>query len=384
MGYIEYGEKRGGQKMLILKDIGNDKVKVISVYRKVTGEGLKEAKDVIDLVGVVPDVEIPLLSTVTEQQAIELFAEVGAVVSSKIPNTIVKNTFDEAVLSEKNSSKEVENGKKNMPDEEQHASEILNMGTLGRDETLKNLIEAGKIAKNLQEWSDEKVNIYRQISYEKKEAEAIKNAISKEAKKKMWVIPLIVGIATVWMYGLGLFLGLILYFARKKKIVEADLELHKAENEANYQAYFSKNVIPLQERLDKVEKDLDELYTSGEVQWASDFVGSDMFEYHIISDLYDLIKSRRADNLKEALNLYDSAQHQVRMEEMQAAIQNASEIQAAESVKQTALSQQIEKNTHQTATAAKATAYHTRQIQRNTRDIQRNTKNIDQNTRRFR
>lgn len=363
--------------MLILKDVGNDKVKVISVYRKVTGEGLKEAKDAIDLVGEIPDVEVPLLSTITEEQAIELFAEVGAIALNKRLNTIEKNTFDEAVISEKIINKDIETEKKNVADESQHTFGSLNMGTLGRDETLKNLVEAGKIAKNLQEWSDEKVELYRQISFEKKEAEAIRNAISKEAKKKMWVLPLVVGIATIWILGLGLILGFVLYISRKKKIIEADLELHKAENEKNYQAYLSEKVIPLQDRLDKVEKDLDELYTSGKVQWASDFVGSDMFEYHIISDLYNLIMSRRADNLKEALNLYDSTQHQVRMEEMQAAIQNASEIQAAESVKQTAYSQQIEKNTHQAATAAKASAYHTRQIQRNTR-------NIDKNTRRFR
>jgi transcriptional regulator with GAF, ATPase, and Fis domain len=55
------------------------------------------------------------------------------------------------------------------------------------------------------------------------------------------------------------------------------------------------------------------------------------------------------------------------MEEMQAAIKNASELSAEEAAKQTALAQAIEKNSHQAATAAKATAYHTRQIDKNTR-----------------
>lgn len=74
------------------------------------------------------------------------------------------------------------------------------------------------------------------------------------------------------------------------------------------------------------------------------------------------VKSKRADSLKEALNLYDSAQHNIRMEGMQAAIQNAAEIQAVETAKQTAYSKEIAKNTHKTATAAQASAYHTRQI----------------------
>ena len=100
---------------------------------------------------------------------------------------------------------------------------------------------------------------------------------------------------------------------------------------------------------------------------AIDFVGEDLFAYECIEDLYNLIKSRRADNLKEALNLYDDTLHKARMEEMQAAIQNASEIAASESVKQTAYSKEIAKSSHQAATAAKATAYHTRKIDKNTR-----------------
>ena len=50
---------------------------------------------------------------------------------------------------------------------------------------------------------------------------------------------------------------------------------------------------------------------------------------------------------------------------MQAAIQNAAEIQAVEIAKQTAYSKEIAKNTHKTATAAQASAYHTRQIDKN-------------------
>jgi len=53
------------------------------------------------------------------------------------------------------------------------------------------------------------------------------------------------------------------------------------------------------------------------------------------------------------------------MEGMQAAIQNAAEIQAVEIAKQTAYSKEIAKNTHKTATAAQASAYHTRQIDKN-------------------
>ena len=64
------------------------------------------------------------------------------------------------------------------------------------------------------------------------------------------------------------------------------------------------------------------------------------------------------------------------MEEMQQAIQNASEVAAAESVKQTAYSKDIAKSSHQAATAAKATAFHTHQAARNTKKIAKNTRGL--------
>jgi hypothetical protein len=85
--------------------------------------------------------------------------------------------------------------------------------------------------------------------------------------------------------------------------------------------------------------------------------------------------------LKEALNKYDDTQYKARMEEMQASIKNASEVTAKEAVKQTEYSRDIAKSTHQTATAAKATAYHTRKIDKNTRKINKNTKKTEKNTR---
>ena len=71
--------------------------------------------------------------------------------------------------------------------------------------------------------------------------------------------------------------------------------------------------------------------------------------------------------MHQALNKYDDSEYKARMEEMQASIQNASEITAREAVKQTEYSKEVAKNTHQAATAAKQSAYNTRQIDKNTR-----------------
>ena len=52
---------------------------------------------------------------------------------------------------------------------------------------------------------------------------------------------------------------------------------------------------------------------------------------------------------------------------MQAAIQNASEIQATEAAKQTAYQKDMANSARKTATAARISAYNTRQIDKNTR-----------------
>jgi hypothetical protein len=93
-----------------------------------------------------------------------------------------------------------------------------------------------------------------------------------------------------------------------------------------------------------------------------------------VEQLHELVKSRRADNLKEALNKLDDIQYKENMNEMQRAIQNASEITAAESVKQTAYSKSIAQSSRQQAAAARSSAYNTRKVARNTRNIARNTR----------
>lgn len=342
---------------LFLKQVGPNKVSVVKVYRNVTGVGLKEAMDAVDRVAISPVEISPLRTETGAEQIINKFLEVGAKVE-EIHNENLVDEFDKAVSI------------RHEPEDDQSFVQKkcnINEETDGREEILKNLVEAGKTAKTLQSLTNEKENLVYKIATSKKEAEEIRCQISAEAKKKMWILPIIVCVLFVWFWGIGLILAVILYFVRKKKILVKDLELHKEENERKAQAYIEENVEPLEIRKREVEEELSELKASGKIEQAIDYVGKDMFEYPKIAELYNLVKSRRADSLKEALNLYDSVQHNMRMEDMQAAIQNAAEVQAIETAKQTAYSKEIAKNTHKTATAAQASAYHTRQIDKNTR-----------------
>ena len=113
---------------------------------------------------------------------------------------------------------------------------------------------------------------------------------------------------------------------------------------------------------------------SGKIDWAVDIVGEDIFYCRGVGDLINLISTRRADNLKEALNLYDSSKHRERMEEMQAGVLANSDTMAMESAKQTALHHQIEQNTREAATAAKWAAINTHRTYKTAKKAERDAR----------
>ncbi len=103
--------------------------------------------------------------------------------------------------------------------------------------------------------------------------------------------------------------------------------------------------------------DLKSLNMSEQMKWGAEVVGEDMLDTEAIDILIGYIKSRRADNIKEAVNKFDLDGHHQRMEIMQQEIDEATQIQAEEAVKQTAYAEQTAKNARATAVASSITAY---------------------------
>lgn len=333
---------------MVLKSVGVNKVKVIQILREVTGLGLKEAKDIIDSVERGTEYTINNIPQERVQTIIDDFAQAGAL-------AIEENRKDMAEFISDANEKTTYHPKVS-------AEEI---SQLDRQATMDVLIEVGKIAKEAEGYDSEITDILKKIESEQKEAEKLKKQLSGKALAIIWGVTIVA--AVVGMLGtiiVAVILGGLAYFIVRAIVTPLDLREHEAENNANANDYIRQNVRPLQIRLQELYILRDNL--SGRITWAVDVVGRDMFYSACIDDLYNLIKSRRADSLKEALNKYDDEQHKMHMEEMQRAIQNASEVTAAESVKQTAYSVDIAKSAHQAATASKATAYHTRQTARNT------------------
>lgn len=149
--------------------------------------------------------------------------------------------------------------------------------------------------------------------------------MSPRAKRIRWIA--ILCTVPVWMIPpVGVPLTIIVWIIMNKTVIKKDLAEHEAENNANVENYLKEHVAPLEAREQELTDKIEALHTSGKLDWARDIVGAELFNAQSIGEIYDLLKNRRADNLKEALNLYDDNQHKARMEASQAAIQNATEV----------------------------------------------------------
>lgn len=334
---------------IVLKEVGPNKVKVIKIVREATGLDLKEAKDAVDAV----DSGIPFEMQISSENADRILDEllnVGAVVTDNKSDRYAKH---------RNSQNE--NTTKT------YSTAETSVNTMNREQTMQTLYEVGRIAETYEELTSEQSAVRQNIKIEKDKAEELRKVVSAGAKAIKWIAILCSFITWTFLSVFGLVVTIVVWIAMNKTVIKKDLIKHADENNANADRHLKEVVMPLETRLQEINAELEELHVSGKIEWAKDIVGDNMFYSQCIGDLYDLIKDRRADSLKEALNLYDDNQYKARMEASQAAIQNATEVAATESVKQTAYAKETAKNTHQTATAAKATAHHTRQIQRNTR-----------------
>ncbi len=319
---------------IILRSVGNDKVQVIKILREELELGLKEAKEIAD------DVEIGIEYTMHDlapehaQKLIDRFVQIGAVIK-KTPDSDdeKRKTYHPPVNADK-------------------------VAYLSRQDTMNILQEIQNIAKESEEYDAELVAVSKTLAEGRKEAEKLRSKYSTTASLIVFGGTALVGLVGILMdlLFLGIVFAVVMFFILLQTVGKSDLKKHEEENNANADAYIREHVEPLQERLDEVYALREDLIYGGKRDWAIDVVGKDLFYSACIEDLYNLVKGRRADNLKEALNKYDDTQYKARMEEMQMAVQNAAEISAAEAVKQTAQMKEIEKNTHRTARAARVSA----------------------------
>lgn len=369
-----------------IKSIGPNKVKVIAIVREVTGWGLRESKEFVDSVeqsgvkflGILPEIEV--------KEVIYRLKDAGATVEASIfDNDFTNESYSVNTFSMSQEKSEQPQTDLSMAEssevctvEKQFQPIVASnmVSKLEREETMALLIEVGKIANTLEESDVEITHLTKKKSTELSKAECIRETVSGKATMIIWTVNIIAAIIGTCIIPIVMTIvfWIISAVIMNKTVKKSDLKKHESENNAKADAYINEHVVPIEEKLNEVYAVRDDIINSGKQAWAIDIVGKDMFYSACIKDLYDLIKNRRADNLKEALNKYDDTLYKKRMEEMQETIQNASLVSAAEASKQTEAMKEIEKNTQSAARTAKVNAAINYGTYRNTKKINQKLK----------
>ena len=149
---------------------------------------------------------------------------------------------------------------------------------------------------------------------------------SPEIEKKIKTIIIISTIVGLFFYLIG---GVITFFISSnltdKYMRKPYVSMHQKELEKEYEEKLSKRTEELNNKLASTNKELSDvngflesLDQSNELVVAKNFMGTEeLFDKDTINCLIDLIKSKRADTFKEAINLLDELKHRERLEQQQ-------------------------------------------------------------------
>ncbi|MGN0389813.1 MAG: hypothetical protein ACI4L2_03285 [Wujia sp.] len=262
------------------------------------------------------------------------------------------------------------------------------VSALSREDVLKLLDTIKNIIIEKQKIKDELNNLTRNLLYHADYIDGMMKATipydgyDPELTLKEKMGPIIFGILTCYFF---ITIPIAIKMYRKKEeekyskynSLRAEFEkehtefydIQKELVEDYYFITYQANVEKLKEMRIKFE----EFVGSGCEAWCIDCIGEEFYSISAIDDIYGMIKSRRADSIKEAINQIDATKYRERMESAQQAILNATEMAAEEAVKQTAYSKETAKSAHESATYAKATAYNTRKAARYSKEAAENT-----------
>ena len=119
------------------------------------------------------------------------------------------------------------------------------------------------------------------------------------------------------------FYGLTLVYRSRSEKNPDPAHVQEAEE------YHRSHITPLEQQREEKEKLLSEFMESPGVVWASNSIGEDYLDFSVLEMFISYLRSGRADNLKEAINLYEEEQHRSRMENMQQATMAAAASTAA-------------------------------------------------------
>lgn len=212
---------------------------------------------------------------------------------------------------------------------EEYKAKYPDLTTMGRNELLDALNEMNRIFSVAITNAQAVIDMEAKIKAVKAEADKIEHKLTLEL--------MIAGVATIMIClgpviesgGLTL-LGFVLVAVAGGIYLKNHLSSSKTQKDLADE-YRMQNLPPLEEQLKVLKDRRDKYYHSGEVQWMEQSLNAKYVKPDVIKMLAEYVDSGRADNLKEALNLYEEVAHRERMETMQSSILDAAQASAENS-----------------------------------------------------
>lgn len=298
-----------------------DKITAIKVYREITGVGLKEAKDVIDQT---PGIIFKNISLMEANDIIKKFQ------LSCCDATLV----NEPLNSFGSESEKIYYG----------GPDISTLNGKQLLDTLKRARDTIVFAEQLQA---ELEGIEKAIEGIKKKTKDIENK-SGIITYVGTVISTLLGIVVFQFIGLivGIIAGWFIF-----SIIDATVNGKKNSEKA--QLYYNENYPPLENKRNESLNKAKRFFNSAKFAEARAVIPDDYFDSASAEYLVKAVENKRAESIKEAINLYEEYLYRSRMEEMQK--------------QQLEASQEAAKAQKEIAKAAKEQVKTSKEIARNTR-----------------
>ncbi|NLM18801.1 MAG: hypothetical protein GX217_02105, partial [Clostridiaceae bacterium] len=263
-----------------------DKIAAIKVYREITGAGLKEAKEVIDGT---PGI---------------IFKDLSLLEANDIIKKFRASYCDVTLVNEPSSSL----GSK--PGDKTHY-EGPDISKLEGKELLEKLVKARDTIVAAEKLQFELEGIEKALEEINKKTKDIEN-------KSGFITYLGTIISAVLGVSLFKFIGLIVgLIAGWFVFAIIDSMVNKDKNSEKAQLYYNENYPPMESKKNETLNRAKRFFNSSEFTEARAVIPNDYFDSISAEYLVNAVENKRADSIKEAINLYEEYLHRSRMEELQ-------------------------------------------------------------------
>ena len=188
-----------------------------------------------------------------------------------------------------------------------------------RSTVLDDLGEILNVVRSIEEYAKKLAELEDEIEKITKEAESESKKLTVHGKrivKISCIVAAFIGFL-MWEFIGAVFMVAIVGWLSFCIVDYNESKKYATERLQKKEAYEDEFLVPKQQLFERLAIEVNDFANSDKVRWAEDVVGSEFFSVDRVETLYNFISSKRADSIKEAINLYDVHQHQQKMENMQ-------------------------------------------------------------------